>query len=155
MALPVLSNARRYIKYGRSERAVRRKLVPVSLFGCRHVWLHEDVVERFKAWEASVRDYENATVYIGGKPHKRVSVPFVAHRVDSFNWRRIRRKNGSYSVNRSMHSWGIAVDVNPAGSGFECAPPVPEYVYLLARKRGLTCGHYWRKKDHPHVEWRR
>lgn len=157
MALPVISNARRYIKYGRTEKMVRAHLDPVSLFGVRNVWLHESVVERFKAWERSVREYENATIYVGGKPRKRVTHPFKADRIDSFNWRLIKKRRGGYSKNRSMHSWGIAIDMNPnpANTFGPCHPPVPEYVYLIARKRGLTCGHYWKKPDHPHIEWRR
>lgn len=151
MSLPILSTAKRYLKYGRSESAVRKQLVCISLFGCDNVWVHRKAAERFEAWEREVREYEASYVWIGGKKRKRCPMPFHAKRVDSFCWRKMRG-----STKRSLHSFGVAVDVNPSSlDPYRCRPAVPEYVYKIAKARGLTCGHYWRRPDHPHVEWRR
>lgn len=143
MALPVLSNARRYLKYGRSARSVEKQLVRVTLFGVPNVWIHRKAVERFQAWESSVRLYESGTVFIGGTPHKRVARPWKPTRIDSWNWRSIR---GSKS--RSLHSWGVAIDVFPHDY-------IPPYVTNRAIKRGLSWGGHFRRKDPMHFELRR
>jgi hypothetical protein len=153
MALPVLSNARRYIVYGRNEKAVRKQLVNITLFGVPNVFVHRKVVERFKSWESSVRAYELSGVVVGGKTRRRVpeAKMFKPHRIDSFNWRTMRGSNS-----RSMHSWGLAVDIDPdPNDPYDTLHPIPAYVTNRAQKRGLTWGGTWKHKDRPHFEWTR
>lgn len=148
--MPKVSNASRYIKYGRTKEAVRKQLVSCKLFG-HNVWLHKKVVPQFKAWEQAVRDYENATIIFAGKKRKRVTRPWMPHRIDSWNWRLIRG-----SASRSLHSFGVALDIDPATNpqGKPLRTDIPWYVRSLAASHGITWGGSWKRRpDAMHFEY--
>lgn len=143
MAYPIpMTNAGRLRKYGNSEAHVRQHLVNITLFGVRNVWVHELAVSRFKAWEKRVRDYEKAN------PKVRA---FTPRRIDSFNW---RYKSGTRTL--SMHSFGLAVDIDPNLNpfGYKHSHHIPKYVSNRARLSGITWGGGWRKHDYMHFEYR-
>jgi hypothetical protein len=153
MALPILTNLLRYRKYGRTAEAVESQLVSVTLFGVENVRIHKKAVDVFKRWEASVRAYEDEVIVgVGGIRRKRVKHPWQPRVIQSWNW---RLKRGSSS--RSMHSWGIAVDIDPAQNpmGKPLRTNIPAYVTNRAKLRGLRWGGDWRTPDAMHFEWPR
>jgi len=62
----------------------------------------------------------------------------------------IRRKRGSKST--SLHSWGIAIDLNAAWNGFGKTPTLsPEFVKCFT-DAGFDWGGYWKKPDGMHFQ---
>jgi hypothetical protein len=135
-----ISNARRYLKYGRNAKAVRKQLVPIMFLGHK-VYVHKKVAPIYKAWDKDIRDYERRH---GLKPYR-------PHTVESFCWREIR---GSKHHTPSMHSWAIAIDIdssrNPMG---QRKTTIPKYVRALAKKHRLVWGGIWRRPDSMHFEY--
>lgn len=140
IVIRTISNAFRYLKYGVSAKAVSAQLSNIYLFGV-YVGVHHKVAVVFKRWEAYVRSWEADH---GLKAYK----PKI---VQCFNWRTMR---GSSS--RSMHSWAIAVDVDPAANPYNTSTHnIPGYVFECARLAGLACGYDWKSpKDPMHFEFR-
>lgn len=62
----------------------------------------------------------------------------------------IRKKRGLSSM--SLHSWGIAIDVNAAWNGLGKTPTLsPEFVKCFT-DAGFTWGGTWTRKDGMHFE---
>jgi hypothetical protein len=62
----------------------------------------------------------------------------------------IRNKRGSRST--SLHSWGVAIDVNAAWNGFGHRPQLsPEFVQCFTRA-GFDWGGTWSKPDGMHFQ---
>lgn len=62
----------------------------------------------------------------------------------------IRKKRGSKST--SLHSWGIAIDLNSAWNGFGKTPTLsPEFVKCFT-DAGFDWGGYWKKPDGMHFQ---
>jgi len=62
----------------------------------------------------------------------------------------IRNKRGSRST--SLHSWGVAIDVNAAWNGFGHRPQLsPEFVHCFTRA-GFDWGGTWSKPDGMHFQ---
>jgi hypothetical protein len=140
MALPILTNKQRYKKYGRNWNEVWSHSVAITMFG-HNVRVHKLVVPRVYAWEKRVREYEVAH----GLPH------WTPKTIQCGNWRSII---GSSS--RSLHSWMIAWDIDPAKNPLGSKKTnIKPYVITFARQAGLTWGGTWRRKDPMHFEFRR
>jgi hypothetical protein len=133
-----LTNAARYVKYGRTSAAVQKQLVWTTLFG-KSVQVHRRVLPRFLAWETRVRVYE---------AENRIK-PWRPDSVQTFNWRLMRG-----SRNRSMHSWGIAADFDPPHNPMGTHKTnIPLYVRNRAKLSGFTVGYDWRNPDPMHFEY--
>ena len=141
IVVAAITNALRYLRYGRTAAVVRKQLVKVTLFG-HSVSVHSKIKGHLMDWEARVREYEVA--------HKLFT--WNAKEVQSFCWRLIR---GSKTT-RSMHSWAIAVDLDPATNPMGSHKhTIPDYVYACAREAGFACGVDWKTRPDPmHIEWR-
>lgn len=62
----------------------------------------------------------------------------------------IRKKRGAKSA--SLHSWGVAIDVNAAWNGFGKAPTMsPEFVKCFT-DAGFDWGGLWRLRDGMHFQ---
>lgn len=64
----------------------------------------------------------------------------------------IRKKRGGNSW--SLHSWGIAIDINAAWNGFGEDPMMPLEVVACFEEAGFEWGGYWEKKDGMHFQLR-
>ena len=142
VVVAAITNARRYLKYGLTAAAVRKRLVSITLFGHK-VSVHKLVAPRMLDWQLRVREHE------AGRDKK----PWMAKDVQSFCWRLIR---GTKHGTRSMHSWAIAVDMDPATNAMgQSKHTIPDYVFTCARDAGFACGVDWKTRPDPmHVEWR-
>lgn len=67
-------------------------------------------------------------------------------RVDSFVPR--YKRNGSAHPSPSMHSYGLALDLDPLTNGRgDQTPAIPQIVFLALFAMGWSCGNWWRGKD--------
>ncbi|MEQ1636713.1 MAG: M15 family metallopeptidase [Methylococcales bacterium] len=62
----------------------------------------------------------------------------------------IRKKRGATSP--SLHSWGIAIDVNAAWNRFGCSPSCSKEFVRCFTDGGFDWGGEWRKKDGMHFQ---
>ena len=62
----------------------------------------------------------------------------------------IRNKRGS--ISSSLHSWGIAVDINAAWNGFGKEPTMPKELVKCFTDAGFDWGGLWQKKDGMHFQ---
>lgn len=62
----------------------------------------------------------------------------------------IRKKRGAASP--SLHSWGIAIDVNAAWNRFGCSPSCSREFVKCFTDAGLEWGGEWRKPDGMHFQ---
>ena len=62
----------------------------------------------------------------------------------------IRTKKGSTS--RSLHSWGLAVDINAAWNRFGAEPTLSPEVVACFTEAGFNWGGEWKVKDGMHFE---
>lgn len=62
----------------------------------------------------------------------------------------IRKKRGLNSA--SLHSWGIAIDVNAAWNGLGKEPTLTEGFVKCFTDAGFTWGGTWKRKDGMHFE---
>lgn len=123
---------------GWSARVVRRRLVKVEFLG-EHIWVHRKIVKRLAAVEKLIRRFEK--VHKVDRYHPTV--------IQTFCWRRIRG-----GKNLSNHSWGIALDIDPAknpqGAHLTTIPP---HVVNAFRRMGFRWGGvYQSKPDVMHFE---
>lgn len=64
----------------------------------------------------------------------------------------IRRKRGAVSA--SLHSWGVAIDVNAAWNGFGCEPKLSVGFVKCFKDAGFDWGGDWSIKDGMHFQLR-
>ncbi len=64
----------------------------------------------------------------------------------------IRQKRGASSP--SLHSWGIAVDINAAWNGFGKSPTMPVDLVLCFSDAGFDWGGMWSVPDGMHFQLR-
>ena len=62
----------------------------------------------------------------------------------------IRRKRGLTSL--SLHSWGIAIDVNAAWNGLNMTPTLSPGFVACFTKNGFDWGGTWTRKDGMHFQ---
>ena len=62
----------------------------------------------------------------------------------------IRRKRGATSI--SLHSWGIAIDINAAWNGFGKTPTMSPELVKCFTDAGFDWGGTWTKKDGMHFQ---
>jgi hypothetical protein len=128
-------------KYGSSADAVRKQLVKTRLdLGANAIdlYVHKDVAP---AYEAACADYRTKA-----KAKKATAYTFKPDYCGSFNWRNIKRADGTTSPNLSMHSFGIAVDFNawkPNGQGKGAKSDIPKELVRSMNKYGIYWGGDW------------
>ena len=64
----------------------------------------------------------------------------------------IRKKRGAASM--SLHSWGLAIDVNASGNGFGEKPTMSAAFVKCFTDAGLDWGGAWSKPDGMHFQLR-
>jgi len=62
----------------------------------------------------------------------------------------IRRKRSGASA--SLHSWGIAIDINAAWNGFGKKPTMPASIVQAFKDSGFDWGGDWRTPDGMHFQ---
>lgn len=62
----------------------------------------------------------------------------------------IRKKRGASSL--SLHSWGLAFDINAAWNRFGAEPTMPRAFVAVMKKAGFDWGGDWKKKDGMHFQ---
>jgi len=138
--------------YGASAAAVRKNLVQITFdLGANTIkmYVHKKAV---KAYEGACADYRSKV-----KAKKAKAYTFKAAYCGSFNWRNIKRANGTTSPNLSMHSFGIAVDFNswnPNGQGRTAKSDIPAELVKSMNKFGIYWGGDWSgsTRDPMHFE---
>jgi hypothetical protein len=85
------------------------------------------------------------------KAFKNVNDRFLAEQVKTwdgcFN---IRRKRGAASM--SLHSWGLAIDINAAWNGFGKKPTMSPELVKCFTDAGLDWGGVWKRADGMHFQ---
>ena len=133
-----ITNAMRYRKYGRNWGTVEHNSINTTLFGVP-VKMHKLVVPYFKKWEHNVRAYEDAHDLKHWKPKV----------IQCGNWRMIAGTN-----KRSLHSWRIAVDIDPALNAMGGRHDhLPNYVVAPTILGKIKWGGRWRNRDLMHFEY--
>ncbi|MFC1687173.1 M15 family metallopeptidase [Patescibacteria group bacterium] len=143
-------------KYGNSESEVASNLVGVSFAG-QNVRVHKLAADAFR----------NVSRDIGNLD---LDPPYLIYRAETFNW---REQRGSGKM--SLHSFGIAIDINPENNPFcpawadqlkkpedvaKCKAvglisDIPPAVIDIFIKYGFEWGGHWNSvKDPMHFEWR-
>jgi hypothetical protein len=138
--------------YGASAAAVRKNLVQMVFdLGANKIklYVHKKAVS---AYESACADYRSKV-----KTGKAKAYTFKAAYCGSFNWRNIKRANGTTSPNLSMHSFGIAVDFNswnPNGQGKSAKSDIPAELVKSMNKYGIYWGGDWSgsTRDPMHFE---
>ena len=89
----------------------------------------------------------------------------------TFNWRCVNSPNvhildkitcrtTTGNTARSVHSYGVAIDINPntnpfCPAGQACNRDIPERVIAIFKNHGFAWGGDWsRGKDYMHFEWK-
>ena len=62
----------------------------------------------------------------------------------------IRRKRGAASM--SLHSWGLAIDINAAWNGFGKKPTMSPELVKCFTDAGLDWGGVWKRQDGMHFQ---
>jgi hypothetical protein len=62
----------------------------------------------------------------------------------------IRRKRGAASM--SLHSWGLAIDINAAWNGFGKKPTMSPELVKCFTDAGFNWGGNWKRQDGMHME---
>ena len=62
----------------------------------------------------------------------------------------IRRKRGAASM--SLHSWGLAIDINAAWNGFGKKPTMSPELVKCFTDAGLDWGGVWKRADGMHFQ---
>ncbi len=62
----------------------------------------------------------------------------------------IRRKRGASSA--SLHSWGVAIDINAAWNGFGKKPTMSKELVACFKEAGFDWGGDWSKPDGMHFQ---
>lgn len=62
----------------------------------------------------------------------------------------IRTKRGSTTT--SIHSWGVAIDINAAWNGFNKVPTMSKELVNCFTDAGFDWGGYWTKPDGMHFQ---
>ncbi|MFH1236557.1 MAG: M15 family metallopeptidase [Parcubacteria group bacterium] len=138
--------------YGDSVEAVSANLVSTSFAG-HTVSVHKFAADAFKAVSQTIG-----------------TIPYPIYRADTFNWRKI-----SGSEKMSLHSFGIAIDINPKDNPFcpawagQVTNPdqaeicrngglisdIPLEIIKAFKDNGFEWGGNWTSvKDPMHFEWR-
>ena len=126
-------------KFGASAAAVEKNLVKVNLsFGANTIAprLHKLAAPAFKAAAA---DYLAKVKAGKAKPYKILNS-------GSFNWRLIKHADGTYGDTLSMHSFGIAIDINawtPNGQGKGAKSDIPPELVKSMNAQGIFWGGHW------------
>ena len=64
----------------------------------------------------------------------------------------IRKKRGA--VSSSLHSWGVAIDINAAWNGFKKPPTMSRELVACFTESGFDWGGTWSKPDGMHFQLR-
>lgn len=62
----------------------------------------------------------------------------------------IRKKRGASSL--SLHSWGLAIDINAAWNGFGKSPTMSKELVACFTDAGFDWGGLWRRADGMHFQ---
>lgn len=140
--------------YGEDESLVRQHLVPVTWPGGVTLWIHERAAEAFSSVAAELKEL------MANHPEKDYGA-FLNPPGGTFVWRRI-----AGTSRLSTHSFGIAVDINPALSDYwrwqttqSDAPQVyrnriPQEIVAIFEAHGFIWGGRWYHYDTMHFEYR-
>jgi len=82
------------------------------------------------------------------------ALQWAPHRVDSFVPR--YKRNGSAYPSPSMHSYGLALDIDPLTNGRgDQTPEIPQVVFLALFACGWNCGNWWKgsSRDAMHIQF--
>lgn len=124
-----------FSNFGSSESQVRGKLVSVTMFG-KNLKVHELAANAFKKVNEELQGKTNYNFYDLG----------------TFNW----RTNVNDPSKQSLHSFGIAIDINPNENpnGNPCRWNLPQVVIDTFKNNGFRWGGNYRKTcDTMHFEW--
>jgi hypothetical protein len=153
MAYKQLTQAALKKKYGSSADAVRKNLQDAVIdLGDNKikVKMHKSVVA---AIEAACEHYR-AKVSKGKAKAYKLKPSYCG----TFNWRLIKHADGTKSTNLSMHSFGIAIDLNawnPNGQGKSAKSDIPKELVKSMNKYGFYWGGNWGSSsyDPMHFEY--
>lgn len=53
----------------------------------------------------------------------------------------------------SRHSWGTAIDINPATNAWGTTPTIDQRLVDIFRAHGFAWGGTWTRPDGMHFEW--
>ena len=85
------------------------------------------------------------------KAFKNINDRFLAEQVKTFDGVfNIRRKRGAASM--SLHSWGLAIDINAAWNGFGKKPTMSPELVKCFTDAGFNWGGNWKRQDGMHME---
>lgn len=121
--------------FGNSENAVRKNLVTVNMFG-KNLPVNKLAKDAFEKVNSELQGKTNYKFYDLG----------------TFNWRR----NVNSPSKQSLHSFGIAIDINPNENpnGNPCKWDLPQVVIETFKKNGFRWGGNYNKTcDTMHFEW--
>jgi uncharacterized protein YgiM (DUF1202 family) len=135
------SQSRLFDTYGQTASAVEKNLVTITLgFGANKikVRMHKKVAA---AMEAASGDYEIKVNVKKAKAYK-----LKPAYCGTYCWRKIKHADGSVGSSMSMHSWGIAIDLNawsPNGQGRGAKSDIPKALVESMNKYGFYWGGDW------------
>lgn len=85
------------------------------------------------------------------KAFKNINDRFLADQVKTWNGCfNIRKKRGAASM--SLHSWGLAIDINAAWNGFGKRPTMSPELVKCFTDAGLDWGGVWKRADGMHFQ---
>lgn len=83
-------------------------------------------------------------------------IKFNPENIGAFNKRNIKDAQGQDTGRKSLHSWGVALDIDPEKNPrYEKSGNIPEAVLAIFRSVGFNCGADWSQKnlDEMHMEF--
>ncbi|MDR1418836.1 MAG: M15 family metallopeptidase [Treponema sp.] len=150
---------------GLARREVESNIVRMNFLG-KNINVHRDITENLRRIDARIR-----TIAAGTAAGAAETAAFIASigQIGGYNWREIR---GSRRL--SYHRWGLAVDIQPGGTGGKAVywlweqrrnplwmliPPEgrwqpPEEVIRAFENEGFIWGGKWHLFDTMHFEYR-
>jgi hypothetical protein len=149
-----------FIQYARSATGVRSKVVTTRVGVGAHKTCYAATASKIKTPALScngtgvtVVSELGAKKYCFSVPTGRLLVRYAGHVFVSGNCFNIRRKRGSGTP--SLHSWGVAIDVNAAWNGFGKTPKLSSQFVKCFTSNGFDWGGEWGVPDGMHFQLKR
>ena len=148
-------------KFGRTEEKVKKQLVNVNILGKSYP-VHKKAKDAFEKVAAAISSSPDSNV----KNYK-----ITEEASGTFNWRcQMTLKKIEPSPKppeckggraMSIHSWGLAIDINPKRNPFEkrkegkaCTKDIPDEVIKIFKDNGFEWGGEFSSCDTMHFQWR-